>query len=468
MSIEKQGDFDDISTLGRPDAALSGDSTFALLVVDGRDRGRSFAIDEHQPTRQLIGQSPACEIRLTDPEVSRRHAAIEVTRRVASPRLRVLDLDSKNGTFVDGVSVTGAFLRVGETLRVGSTTFRVDAAPALARGPLSTATHFGRVIGVSAEMRRLYPLCAKLAASAVPVVIEGETGTGKEQLAEALHELGPRAAGPFVVFDCTAVPPNLVESELFGHERGAFTGAVGTRKGLFEQAHRGTLLIDEIGDLDPTLQPKLLRAIERSEVRRVGSSETLRVDVRVLAATRRDLDHEVQTGRFRDDLFHRLAVTRIELPPLRQRWGDVVHLARHFWKTLADPAHPAPSRLFERWSDYAWPGNVRELRNAVVRQIALGELSEAEAGPPSDSPGPPSGHGRPGEAVLQDALNDAIGRLLAAKLPLPVARRRLLEEFERRYIDHTLAEHGGNTAAAAAASGIARRYFQLLLARRGR
>src|SRR5262249_5374422 len=151
------------------------------------------------------------------------------------------------------------------------------------------------------EMRRLYPLIERLAASDVPLVIEGETGTGKEALAEMIHDLGPRAEGPFVVFDCTAVPPNLMESELFGHERGAFTGAVGARRGVFEQAHKGTLLIDEIGDLDAALQPKLLRAIERSEIRRVGSERTIRVDVRVLAATRRDLDHEVQEGRFRDD-----------------------------------------------------------------------------------------------------------------------------------------------------------------------
>src|SRR5262249_15817672 len=160
----------------------------------------------------------------------------------------------------------------------------------------------------------LYPLCEKLANSNVPVILEGETGTGKELLAEALHQAGPRAGAAFVVFDCTAVPPSLVESELFGHERGAFTAAVGSRRGVFEQAHRGTLLIDEIGDLDGALQPKLLRALERSEVRRVGGEQPFRFDVRILCATRRNLDQEVQSGRFRDDLFHRLAVTRIELP----------------------------------------------------------------------------------------------------------------------------------------------------------
>src|SRR5262249_22135835 len=199
---------------------------------------------------------------------------------------------------------------------------------------------FGRVLGASREMRRLYPLCERLAASRVPVVIEGETGTGKEILAESLHEAGPRTAAPFAVFDCTAVPANLMESELFGHDRGAITGAVMTRKGILEEADGGTLLIDEIGDLDLQLQPKLLRALERGEVRRVGGDRWLKVDVRILAATRRNLDVEVQEGRFRDDLFHRLAVARIELPPLRERKGDVAVLASHFSEEMGRPRPP--------------------------------------------------------------------------------------------------------------------------------
>src|SRR6185295_1871125 len=179
----------------------------------------------------------------------------------------------------------------------------------------------------------------------------------------------------FVVFDCTAVPPTLVESELFGHERGAFTGAIANRKGVFEQADGGTLLIDEIGDLEPHLQPKLLRALERSEVRRVGGTGWVKVDVRVLSATRRDLDKEVAAGRFRDDLYHRLAVTRIELPPLRKRRGDVALLARAFAARLGATLDAFGHETLARWEDYTWPGNVRELRNAVARRIALGELA---------------------------------------------------------------------------------------------
>jgi DNA-binding NtrC family response regulator len=302
-------------------------------------------------------------------------------------------------------------------------------------------------------MRRLYPLCQKLAASDVPVVIEGETGTGKEVLAEALHEEGARAKGPFVVFDCTAVPPSLVESALFGHERGAFTGAVAMRKGVFEQADRGTLLIDEIGDLDLSLQSKLLRALERSEVQRVGGDGFCRVNVRVIAATRRDLDREVQAGRFRDDLFYRLAVARIELPALRERQGDVAVLGRHFWRQLGGGDQPMPPDLLRRFDDYDWPGNVRELQNAIAGRLALGDL----APPPGKPPGAGDGSSQAGEPVAH--ITVPLG------LPFSAARHRAIEEFERAYIARVLEQHGGNVMRAAAASGIARRYFHVIKAR---
>jgi DNA-binding NtrC family response regulator len=304
-------------------------------------------------------------------------------------------------------------------------------------------------------MTALQPLFARLAASDVPVVIEGETGTGKEVLAEALHAAGRRADGPFVVFDCTAVPPSLLESALFGHERGAFTGALTQRRGAFEEAHGGTLLLDEIGELDLALQPRLLRAIERSEVQRVGASHWLRVDVRILAATRRDLDGEVRAGRFRDDLFFRLAVGRIKLPSLRRRTGDVAALARHFWGILGGDGLPLPEGLVERLEAHAWPGNVRELKNAIARYLAVGEL------PPACSQNAPTA------CFPRDPhAEDAIDRVLAKDLPLPKARAQVVEEFERRYLARALDRHGGNVSRAAAASGLALRYFQLLKARR--
>jgi len=307
------------------------------------------------------------------------------------------------------------------------------------------------------------PLFRKIAASTVPVIIEGETGTGKEVLAESIHETSARSKGPFVVFDCTAVPASLMESELFGHEKGAFTGATNSRAGFFEQAHGGTLLIDEIGDLDPQLQPKLLRAIERHEIRRVGGQKPIPIDVRLLAATRRDLDRAIQEGRFRDDLYHRLAVARVELPPLRKRRGDVRVLVAHFCRELGGPNASVPAERLAAWERAEWPGNVRQLRNAVARWLALGELGEGmtDDGPQSSALPEVSS-----QVVVPSAIppfaSDPIEAILKQNLPLPVARLRVVEAFEARYIAAVLEAHGGNVAKAAEASGIARRCFQLL------
>ncbi|MBI5535215.1 MAG: sigma 54-dependent Fis family transcriptional regulator [Deltaproteobacteria bacterium] len=461
MNDSSPGGFDTAATVARPryDATTVPDTTFVISVIEGPDSGLTFTIDAARPSSVLIGQGPACEIRLSDREVSRRHASLEVIGR----RLRILDLASTNGTYVDGLGVNDGWLVGDELVRVGRTALRVEAGASAAAPTVTGEGAFGKVVGASLEMRRLYTLCERMAASDVPVIIEGETGTGKEVLAEALHEQGPRAQGPFVVFDCTAVPPNLLEAELFGHERGAFTGAVGARKGVFEQAHGGTLLIDEIGDLDLNLQPKLLRAIERCEVRRIGGDRPIKVDVRLIAATRRDLDKAVQAGRFRDDLFHRLAVGRVELPPLRKRQGDVPVLVRHFCKQLGAARSQVPDDVVVGWEEYAWPGNVRELRNAVARYLALGEASHLQRATVLEPVDPEP---FPASEAAQAPAGDLIEQVIAQALPLPVARQRVVEEFERRYIERVLAEHGGNVARAANASGIARRYFQILKARK--
>ncbi len=425
----------------------AGTGCFVLTIVEGPDQGQSFTLDGARPSRVLVGQSPACELRLTDPAVSRRHFSLDVSEG----ELRLIDLGSTNRTFANGIVVSEGFLRGGEIVRVGSTAIRVDRVEQKGAATIPAATAFGRVIGSSLEMRRLYPLCDKVAKSDIPVVIEGETGTGKEVLAESIHAMSARAAGPFIVFDCTAVPPNLVESELFGHERGAFTGAVQQRRGVFELAQGGTLFIDEIGDLDIVLQPKLLRAVQRSEVRRVGGDRSFPVDVRILAATRRDLDHEVQAGRFRDDLFFRLAVARIELPPLRHRRGDVQVLASHFWSELGGSAGGPPPDLVQRYDAYAWPGNVRELFNAVARRIALGDADPAARSVADER----------GAASPTDNLTE----VLSENLPLPRARQKVVEELERRYVERVVEAHGGNVSRAAAASGLGHRYFQKLRAR---
>jgi hypothetical protein len=334
--------------------------TLRIEVIEGPDAGGSIVLSPSSPLRVLVGTGPACHLLLTDATVSRRHLAFEPSEG----RFRISDLGSRNGTFVDGVAVVEAFIAEGQIIRCGSTALRVDSQAVAAGATLPSRMRFGRTLGASEAMRRLFPLCERLAASRVPVLIEGETGTGKEVLAESIHEQSG-LSGPFVVFDCTTVAPSLLEAELFGHERGAFTGATSTRPGIFEQAMGGTIFIDEIGDFDLALQPKLLRAIDRGEIRRVGGKETIRVDARILAATRRDLDREVAAGRFRDDLFHRLAVGRIELPALRERKGDVSLLARAFAEQLDAPPDTLTADLLARLEDYAWPGHLRDSERPI-------------------------------------------------------------------------------------------------------
>jgi transcriptional regulator with GAF, ATPase, and Fis domain len=447
----------EIATAARPlESRDSRPRIHRLRVIDGPDAGREFALDPDAPLRTLLGTSPACGIRLTDPAVSRRHAAIEC----CGDRYRLTDLRSTNGTLVDGVAVIDAYLNGDETIRVGSSALRAESAPNRDHSEevssLPSAMRFGRLLGASIAMRRLYSLCERIARSTVPVVIEGETGTGKEVLAESLHLVGERK-GPFVVFDCTAVSSNLLEATLFGHERGAFTGAIATHVGLFEEADGGTLLIDEIGDLDLALQAKLLRVLDRGELRRVGGRRSIRVDVRVLAATRRDLDRAVAAGRFRDDLFHRLAVARVELPPLRERKCDITLLARHFAKEMAGTSDMLTPETLARFAEYSWPGNVRELRNAVARIVALG-----------DSAGQPGWPLRPSDPLPAPGLDDWLDSVLATTPAFPLARRKVVEAFERRYVERILAAHGGSVTQAARASGLALRYFRLVKARQQR
>jgi DNA-binding NtrC family response regulator len=432
-------------------ATLSG---FVLEVTHGVDTGVMIQVDASRPFRVLVGKSPACDLPLHDPAVSRRHAAFDLS----DEGVRISDLDSSNGTRVDGVGIIEAYLKGGESISLGDTRLRV-AVDRLRRAKLlSTATHFGPLLGASVAMRRLYPLCARLADSDDPIIVEGETGTGKELLAEALHTEGARKLGPFVVFDCSAIPTRLLEAELFGQERGAFTGAVTSQAGVFERATGGTLLIDEVSELPLALQAKLLRAIERGEVLPLGATRRLAVNVRTIVATRKDLDREVQSGRFRDDLFHRLAVGRVELPPLRRRKGDVPLLAHHFWRALGGTRETYPARAVDGWQELAFSGNVRELRNKVARLLAIGELSGLGAETPALrlAVERPPWSTEPLRRVIERALDQ----------PLAEARHTVVEQFERRYIERRLARHGGNVTHAAHSAQVARRYFQILKARR--
>jgi DNA-binding NtrC family response regulator len=418
------------------------DAVFRVTVVEGVDLGASILVDGSQTV--LVGQSPVCTLRLTDATVSRRHLELEIV----GDRLRVRDLASSNGTFVGALRVVEVLLAGGEVVEVGATRLRVDTQTDAAPAAIVTDVQFGQARGMSREMRRLFPLLARLAMVDVPLLIEGETGTGKEVVARSIHEQGARAGGPFVVFDCTAVSASVVESELFGHERGAFTGAVAQRRGVFEQAAGGTLFIDEIGDLPLELQAKLLRALERSEVRRVGGDRWIRCDLRVIAATRRNIDELVQQGRFRDDLFHRLAIGRVELPPLRRRRGDVLALVDYFCREAGADPRVIPAHLLAEWNQAAWPGNVRELRNAVVRELSFGDVQRATVNAPSKTP------------FTGDASS-----LVDLSLPFVEARQRVLDAFQREYLERMLEAHGGSAQRAADAAGIADRYFRLLRAR---
>jgi len=445
MQRKNDHGFDDVATRARvPEGSGRSAARFTLDVIEGVDKGKRVSIDISYPGHLYVGQSNACELVLHDREVSRRHLAVEISGSM----LRLMDLESTNGTTLNGVRIHDAFCLGGEVIQIGATTLRVNAEEDAAPEPLTKATAFGKLVGHSVQMRRLYPLCEKLAASDVPLVIEGETGTGKEVLAEAIHDQSARKKKPFVVFDCTAVPETLLDSALFGHERGAFTGATETRIGVFEEADGGTVLIDEIGDLDISLQSKLLRALERQEVKRVGGKAWIKVNVRVIAATRRDLDRAVQEGRFRDDLYFRLAVARIELPSLRERKGDVRVLATHFWHKLSGGVSEIPSDLLARLEGHPWPGNVRELQHAIARFVALGEFA------PDIGVSFSSGDG-----------HNPFDDVLALDLPLPNARARIVDAFERKYVERVLAQNGGNVVRAAEASGLARRYFQILRAR---
>ncbi len=291
----------------------------------------------------------------------------------------IRDLGSSTGTYVNQVRIKEAYLNPGCQMRFGSEEFIFQPLDEDVAVVPSNEEKFGDIIGGNVKMREIYGILEKIAPTNATVVIEGETGTGKEVVAHTLHKMSLRAKKPFVVFDCGSVPESLIESELFGHEKGSFTGAIMTRQGLFELAQGGTIFLDELGELDLDLQPKLLRVLENREVRRVGAAKAIPVDVRVVAATNRKLEEEVKNNHFREDLFYRLSVVRIFLPPLRERIDDLPLLVKHFLKNKSfnrDVNSNLKLRSISRealkaMQNYDWPGNVRQLLNVVERACSL-------------------------------------------------------------------------------------------------
>jgi transcriptional regulator with PAS, ATPase and Fis domain len=417
-----------------------------IRVMEGADKGLHCLV---APDGVRIGTAAGNALQLTDRTVSRMHCEV----RLASESLRLVDSDSTNGTYVNDVRVFSAELRAGAVVRVGETILGVTTASRTRSSvELSPRHRFAEVIGASTEMRRLFDVLEKVSPTEASVLIQGETGTGKELVARAIHDASPRANGPFVVVDCGAIAENLIESELFGHVRGAFSGAVGERRGLFEEAHRGTIFLDEIGELPPSLQPRLLRVLESHEVRRVGSNSSKKIDVRIVAATNRSLAKSVNEGNFREDLYYRLAVVELRLPPLRARRQDIALLAEHFCRRYAGDKATLPQEFLATLMSRDWPGNVRELRNFIERSVSLG-FSSPNLSPPSPRAG--------------TALPTGFEEVVPTHLPLKDARAAWTEQFELFYVKALLAKTNNNVTRAAELAGINRRSLQRLIASLG-
>jgi len=410
-----------------------------LKVAKGPDKGQQKEIS---PDGLVVGTAPDCELVLNDPAVSRRH--FEVVPCEAGFRLR--DLQSKNGTRVNDHLVGELTLTGSEDITVGASRLKLQVLAGHDEFPLSEQTAFGDLLGRSVAMRRIFALLERASELEATVLLEGESGTGKDLAAETIHRFSPRRDGPFTIVDCGAMQSTLVESELFGHAKGAFTGANQSRAGAFESANAGTVFLDEIGELDPGLQPKLLRLLEQRQIKRLGENAYRKVNVRVIAATNRDLNAEVAAGRFREDLFYRLSVVRVRVPPLRERREDVGLLARAFVQKLRpdlDPVEIVSGQVLSMLMSYDWPGNVRELRNVVERLLIFPDRPEAAI----DALASPT---RGGEEDLM-------------QLPFHDARQRWTDRFEREYLMAMLDANRGVVAQAARMAGIPRQTFHRLM-----
>ena len=401
---------------------------FTVEITAGPDQG---TVGTSVGGRLTVGTAEGVDLRLTDPTVSRFHGEFEATERGVALR----DLGSTNGTWLGSAAVCEVLLRASVDVRFGQSRARFVLGGQHEEIPTSGQTSFGEMVGSCPAIRQVYKLLERVAPTTAPVLITGESGTGKELAARALHASSDRSQGPFEVVDCGGLPPTLIESELFGHEKGAF-----------ERADGGTVFLDELGELPLELQPKLLRVLGEGELRRLGSSQTRPVDVRIVAATNRDLRREVNTGNFRSDLFFRLAVIQVPLPSLRERLEDLPLLVRVLLERIATErgvdAHFEPdANMIAALNRHHWPGNIRELRNYLEQLVILRiepELPDQPVGPASQETG--------GETDLAEL----------EQLPWRLAKNRLVQRFERRYITRLLEQTNGNVAAAARRAGVDR------------
>ncbi|GMU59003.1 MAG: hypothetical protein AMXMBFR34_07660 [Myxococcaceae bacterium] len=410
--------------------------SFTLAFKEGRARVTDGVAS--------LGSHAGNTLVVADPTVSRFHAEV----RYEDERLLVRDLGSTNGTFIDGVRVKEGYLKAGNTLRLGTADVRLELDGKRHFLPVSESSRFGELVGSSPAIRQVFSVLEKAARTDSTLILEGETGTGKTRAASALHELSARAGRPFLVVDCGALPPTLLEAELFGHEKGAFTGATNRRVGVFEEADGGTVLLDEIGETPLEFQPRLLRVLEEKQIKRLGQNRFTPIDVRVLAATHRDLRAEVNAGRFRADLYFRLAVVRVTMPSLRDRREDLPAVAKALLEQLGATPKSQPA-LFDQaflasLARSSWKGNVRELRNYLERCLLFEE-----------------------QVPLHESAHAATPDTSWAGTPLTLARQRVVESFERVYLGQLLARHDGRVAQAAKEAGVDRVYLYRLMRKYG-
>ena len=467
---------------GRPAALHLRKCKLVLEREDGQSS--EYIFDQ---SNIALGAMEDNDLVLEDDTVSRYHCRIYQNESA----YLLQDLDSTNGTFINRVRIKEAYLKPGCTVTIGKTDVRFQSLDERVEIMPSNREAFGDIVGKSIRMREIFGILEKIGPTGVTVVIEGETGTGKEVVARTVHQTSNRAKGPFIVFDCGAVPENLIESELFGHEKGSFTGAIMARQGLFEMAQGGTIFLDELGELSLDLQPKLLRALEQREVRRVGSNKSIKIDVRVIAATNRNLEEEVKAGRFREDLFYRLSVVRLVLPPLRERREDIPLLVKHFLRSASFNREDGRVRIkgisrdaLDCQMNYHWPGNVRELINAIERACSFAETEYIQ---PEDLPEHISGIGIISRRASTGAETERQAAETTGQVPMGVplglpeggesgtvmplglsktfkeAKEEWVSTFERDYISNLLRRNGSNISHAAKEAEIDRKYFRKLM-----
>ena len=426
------------------------------------------AVGEHTASIErltLVGSAKGADLTVADSTVSRLHAEIDPRR----DGLWIRDLGSRNGTFINGIRVASARAPETAKIQLGSTVISLVASPTASQVQLWPEARFGALVGQSVVMRELFATLSAVAATDFTALIFGETGTGKERVAEAIHEASARRAAPFVILDCAALPEQLLQSELFGHAKGAFTGALTARPGAIESADGGTVFLDEIGELPLSMQPTLLRVLESRLVRRLGETAHRSVDVRFVSATHRDLRSMVTAGAFREDLYFRLAVLPVTVPPLRERMDDIALLLQHF---LPRASPEARDELLGDLLDRPWLGNVRELRNFIERASAFGAQRALAMSEPTSGRLPPPLAPASAPASLPPPLPPSVmpprPGLAASDLGALVAAfekpyREFRDEVEREYIERLVKRHGGSVSAAAQAAGIDRTYIHRLV-----